>query len=422
MKNLTRSLLLGTAFAMTGLSSSFAAGSDVMFVLDASNSMWGRVDGRPKIEIAKEVLLQTAVNLPAGTRTGLIAYGHRFNHELKECSDMELVDGYHNHNTAQFKELLDYVTPKGQTPIAGTLLESIPWVSGQGAQNPTVVLITDGVESCDGDVCAAATALAQSGINTKIHVVGYDLGSGQREQVQCIAENGNGKYFEASNAVGLQDALQEVTVEVAQEPVIVAEAQPKPAATPPSRELYFVDEFDGDALSGSWDLKNEDLDSYLVENSEMLMVSSDVQGFKAESTKNLMNLVEKMPAGDWDLTTHAKFEMQTGVDSLWFGLYKDSQNYMAIQLWSALNSYCKEITLRLQKAASGKITQFDQRVSGTTQCGYGKGDINEVRETIKNDGIILTLSKRGRNYTAHAKLPGMRSESSPPLFSTSKLT
>lgn len=398
----------------------------VMFILDASNSMWGRVDGRPKIEIAKEVLLQAVTSLPEGTKTGLIAYGHRFNHELKECDDMELVGGYNTYDENGFLGLLDYVSPKGQTPIAATLMESIDWVSDQGAQNPTIVLITDGAESCDGDPCAAAKALADSGINAKVHVVGYDLGSEQRAQVQCIAENGNGEYFSASNAAGLQSALKEVAIAVSQdlEPVIVAQAkpEPEPVIEEPKREIFFEDEFDGDTLGGVWAISNPDPDAYIVEDSELLIISSDVQGFGTENASNLVQFGDELPKGDWDLTTNVKFEILAGVDNLFFGLYKDHENYLAIQLWGQLSTFCKEISLRLQKVASGKITQFEQRISGSKECGLGKGDVEAVRESIQSDGIYLTVSKRGRTYTASAILPGILDNGVPISFTTNPLT
>ncbi len=415
------------ALGMTGNQPSHAApASDVMFIVDASNSMWGRVDGRPKIEIAKEVLLKTASELPQGTRTALISYGNRFDHKLKVCDDMELVGAYHTYSSSQFKEMLDYVTPKGQTPIAATLRESVSWVVDKDAQNPTIVLITDGVESCDGDPCAAAKKLAESGVDAKLHVVGYDLGPEQRAQLECIAANANGKYFEANDTEGLQIALQQVSQEATtpqpepeSKPVEVASVEPEPEVV---REVFFEDEFEGDALSESWSMGNVDLDGYLIENGEMLMVSSAVQAFHNENFSNLATLLEKLPSGDWDMKIKAKFEMQTGVDSLWFGLYKDKDNYLAIQLWSQLKDFCKEISLRLQKNSAGKTTQFDQRVSGSSQCGWGVDDVEQVRQSIKSDGIVLTLSKRGRSYTAHAQLPGIQNGSEPVHFQTEKLT
>lgn len=70
------------------------APSPILFIYDASGSMWGELDGKTKKEIASDVL-STAVNkLPDNQNIGLIAYGHR---EKGDCKDVEfLVDLQNN--------------------------------------------------------------------------------------------------------------------------------------------------------------------------------------------------------------------------------------------------------------------------------------------------------------------------------------
>ena len=48
-----------------------------ILVLDASGSMWGQIEGRAKIEIAREVIAELVDDLPASTELGLVTYGHR---------------------------------------------------------------------------------------------------------------------------------------------------------------------------------------------------------------------------------------------------------------------------------------------------------------------------------------------------------
>ena len=59
---------------------------NLVLILDASGSMWGRVEGRPKIVIAKQVMTDLIQELPAGLNTGLVAYGHR---RKGDCNDVE---------------------------------------------------------------------------------------------------------------------------------------------------------------------------------------------------------------------------------------------------------------------------------------------------------------------------------------------
>ena len=49
-----------------------------------------------------------------------------------------------------------------------------------------------------------------------IHVVGFDVGAAAARQLQCIAKATGGKYFSASNADSLLEAMQTVSDEVTQ--------------------------------------------------------------------------------------------------------------------------------------------------------------------------------------------------------------
>jgi Ca-activated chloride channel family protein len=60
----------------------FAAGpavaeTNILFILDGSNSMWGQIDGTAKIETAKSVLNDSLSDLGEGVVPGLMIYGHR---------------------------------------------------------------------------------------------------------------------------------------------------------------------------------------------------------------------------------------------------------------------------------------------------------------------------------------------------------
>lgn len=60
--------------------------SSMIFIFDASGSMWGQIKGKPKITIAKEVMAKLIPELPDNARIGLIAYGHR---RKGDCNDVE---------------------------------------------------------------------------------------------------------------------------------------------------------------------------------------------------------------------------------------------------------------------------------------------------------------------------------------------
>ena len=400
----------------------------VMFILDASNSMWGQIDGKAKIDIAKDVLTRQFASLPEGTQAGLIAYGHRFDRKLNDCSDMELVAGYGRHTPEQVKDLLDYVTPKGQTPIAATLEESINWVSvsgdGKPVATPTVVLITDGAESCDGDPCTAAAKLAAAGIDARVHVVGFDLNDEQRALVGCIAENGGGRYFDARDARGLNEAL----VKVAQTEVPPS-PEPAPQPASPMRQQVFVDDFDGTTLASHWTVTNPDEEAYLVENGELLTVSSALGGADVKETRNIFTLTAPLPEGDWDAVVTFKAEFKTTRDRFQFGLWKDADNSLVGGVWAGLDQYsrCAEFLLRSDKRSGGENAQFETplRNRGDAACDgvkLSKEAYPGVMQALAATPTTLTMHKRGRAYHFTADLGEKGADGVPIVYETESFT
>ena len=87
----------------------------------------------------------------------------------------------------------------GHTPIAGaiTLVADRLKTSEQAA---TIVLVSDGEETCEGDPCALVKQLKAAGVRFVLHVIGFGVDEKTKAQLACIAEAGGGKYFGAKNA------------------------------------------------------------------------------------------------------------------------------------------------------------------------------------------------------------------------------
>ncbi|MCF3640133.1 VWA domain-containing protein [Rhizobium sp. TRM95111] len=200
-------------------------------VLDASGSMWGQIDGKAKIEIARETLGTVLKSVPSSTELGLMVYGHR---EKGSCGDIELAVPPVAGSAAAITRFVDGISPKGKTPISDAVQRAAD-VLKYTEEKATVVLVTDGLETCAADPCALASALEKQGVDFTAHVVGFGLTEEEGRQVACLAENTGGTYFEAANAVQLVAALTETVAEAPMakpEPIVeeVAEATPEPAA------------------------------------------------------------------------------------------------------------------------------------------------------------------------------------------------
>ncbi|MEM1378698.1 MAG: VWA domain-containing protein, partial [Pseudomonadota bacterium] len=203
--------------------------SRVMFVFDASNSMWGQIDGTAKIEIARQSFMQALQSTPLGAETGLMVYGHR---RRGDCSDIELVQPMARGGAAmaQMSRVINEIKPTGKTPLTEAVRQAADAMKYQEVPS-TVVLVTDGIESCNADPCALATELERLGVDFTAHVVGFGLSQQDRAAVQCIADETGGMYFDAQNANGLSDALNQV-VQIQPEPVPVPEPEPEVSPLP----------------------------------------------------------------------------------------------------------------------------------------------------------------------------------------------
>jgi len=177
-----------------------------IIVFDASGSMWGQLEGKTKIEIAKDTLSDVVSNWDESKQLGLIAYGHR---KKGDCSDIETLIPVSNVDKAGIISQVKKINPKGKTPISASIrmaADELKFTEDEA----TVILISDGLESCKADPCATAAELEKLGVNFTAHVVGFGVDEKTSKQLKCIAENTGGKYLNASNAKQLNEALQEV--------------------------------------------------------------------------------------------------------------------------------------------------------------------------------------------------------------------
>jgi len=267
-----------------------------------------------------------------------------------------------------------------------------------------VVLISDGIETCEGDPCAVAGDLASAGINVKVHVVGFDISETDRRQLQCIADNGNGRYFSADSTAGFGEAIADVVTEVAKaapapQPEPRAEAPAKTEANTEAPDLFF-DDFNGTELAAHWEIQNPDAGAYLVEDGHLLAVASGGASLDDGTIVNMFKLTEDLPKGDWVATMQFRMPYHTGREATFFGLYQDKDNH-TIGMANA-QSYYEDIRgarmfLSAQKVSKGKKTGFNKVI-----WGGASGQAYSV-EDLPNP-FVLRITKKGRSYTPAVRI------------------
>ncbi len=207
----TSASLLSTGLALVFGASMAVATERAIIVFDASGSMWGQIDGKTKLEIARESLGEVLEAVPEDRELGLVAYGHR---RKGRCDDIQMVVPVGSGTVPEITSSANKLNPRGKTPLSASVRMAAEALNYK-EQRATVILLTDGLETCNTDPCAVGTELGEIGADFTAHVVGFGLSDEQGAQVACLAENTGGKYVQAKDATELVAALTETVITLA---------------------------------------------------------------------------------------------------------------------------------------------------------------------------------------------------------------
>ncbi|WP_244629717.1 vWA domain-containing protein [Martelella limonii] len=226
MKTLV-SILLGIAtLCATSLNAAAEDAGRTIIVMDGSGSMWGQIDGVPKLEIARKAVADLVGEIGPEREVGLVAYGHR---TRGDCSDIEVMVQPAPGAGGDIVAAVNAMRFQGRTPLSDAVRQGAEAL--RITENPaTLVLVTDGLETCGADPCALGNELEAAGIDFTAHVVGFGLSKDDGAKVACLAENTGGRYIQAGNADALSAALAQTVLE--EKP-----PAPKPVAALPKASL-----------------------------------------------------------------------------------------------------------------------------------------------------------------------------------------
>jgi len=178
----------------------------VLFILDASGSMYADMGGKTRIVVAKEVLsnlvdsLKTKENLELALRV----FGHQYDKKYNNCEDTKLEVPFAKGNNTQIIKKLKSINPKGTTLIAYSLLQAANDFPQNKNSRNIIILITDGLEACGGDPCAISLALQKKNVFLKPFIIGLGSNSDFGKAFSCM-----GQYFDAKDAAGFKQALDQ---------------------------------------------------------------------------------------------------------------------------------------------------------------------------------------------------------------------
>ncbi len=201
-----------------GAQTSPLASARTVVILDGSGSMWGSVGRTAKIALARRALKRVLEPRTAGAPIGLVAYGHR---RKRSCSDVEVVVEPRRGNGAELTSAIDDLAPRGRTPLASALETAFEQLQeanrgarrqrgvGGGASG-TVILVTDGAENCRRDPCAVVRDARAQAPAVQFHVIALSMKDKDRSAVQCVANLGGGRIFDAATVDAIAEGLESI--------------------------------------------------------------------------------------------------------------------------------------------------------------------------------------------------------------------
>lgn len=191
----------------------------ILFLLDGSGSMLGNWEGTTRMGAAKRLLSELVDSLRDNNQVELAlrVYGHQYHRRLQNCQDTKLEIAFRPENHDAIIEKLRAITPQGTTPISYSLQELQKDFPDDDSYRNIVIIITDGLESCDGDPCEVSRSLQRKQIFLRPFVIGLGMNKSFDEQFNCL-----GRFFDAANVRDfhrvlnstLEQTLDQTTVSV----------------------------------------------------------------------------------------------------------------------------------------------------------------------------------------------------------------
>lgn len=187
------------------------ATTDVQLILDASGSMYSRLpDGNTRISVARNALSEFVAALPenADLNVGLRIYGARFSATQEgACEDSALVVPIDGFDRLRLQTELTKAQPKGATPIVFSLRKAVQDFP-KNSNKKRIVLVTDGQESCGGNLSDALLELRSGGMDIDLRVIGIDLNAQAQKAFAGLSFTNTASGTELAQALGRASDIQ----------------------------------------------------------------------------------------------------------------------------------------------------------------------------------------------------------------------
>jgi von Willebrand factor type A domain len=175
---------------------------EVVMVVDGSGSMgeqWGGTGSR--LDAAKRSIGQFVDGLPGDVDVALIEFGG--------CNNIQRDSFYSPPQRGVLKQRVNGLQPMNGTPLGLSVERAGRIISSK--RPGIIVVVSDGADTCRGDPCAAARAVAAAKPNVRINVI--NIGGESTSAAQCMAQSTGGHVYQPGNAIEMEKAIRQASGE-----------------------------------------------------------------------------------------------------------------------------------------------------------------------------------------------------------------
>ncbi|MBL6772214.1 MAG: VWA domain-containing protein [Alphaproteobacteria bacterium] len=178
----------------------------VALILDASRSMLDEVEGRRRMDVARDAMLQIAPGPLTQRRASLVSFG---NDRVNECDNIPIIHPFGSDDVRSTLDAIQALEPaepgEGEESLFGSplyrALEVAMDTLPAEAEEASIVMVTDGIDACDRNICELVLTLQDRGITVDILAIDVDpvlLG-----QLACVPAGTGGALLPSDNLTSI---------------------------------------------------------------------------------------------------------------------------------------------------------------------------------------------------------------------------
>lgn len=180
---------------------------NIIFILDCSASMNKIIGPVRKIDIARRTVetiigeLSRESHEAGSMKTALRVFGSKYFKWKQNCDDtsLEVVLDDIERTRPAILEKVRATTAKGQSSLSLSVEALKGDFPEEESQSNFIVIVSDGDESCGGGPCSAVRELVGVNQGISVNTLGVETDPAGYENLNCMAEAGNGLYFDSKD-------------------------------------------------------------------------------------------------------------------------------------------------------------------------------------------------------------------------------